>query len=129
MEDNQLFCEFQSAYRTGHSCETALACIHNDLLCNEVSHNFLFVLLDLSAAFDTLNHNQLLSVLEKHYGLTDNVLKWLFSYLDSRTYLVKIIDVQSKPQNLQVAVPQGSILGLMLFILFTKELQDVVIEF
>ena len=73
LEYNHLFCQFQSAYQIGRSCKTALTYIHKDLLSGDCYdckqhqfnlHNSLFMLLDLSAAFGTLNHNQLLFVLK-----------------------------------------------------------------
>ena len=123
------FCQLQSAYHIGHSCETALTHIHNDLLsgdcydCTEHQsnlHNSLLVLLHLSAAFDILNHNQLLFVLKNTYGLNHKVLEWLHSYLDSCTFSVIAAGSQSQVHNLNVGVPQGLILGPLLFILFTK---------
>ena len=85
------------------------------------------MLLDLSAAFDTLNHNQLLFVLKNTYGLNHKVLEWLHSYLDSLTFSVIAAGSQSQVHNLDVDVPQGSILGPLLFILFIKGLQDVIL--
>ena len=102
---NHLFCQFQSAYHIGHSCETALTHIHNDLLfgdcydCQQHQsnlHNSLLMLLNLSAAFDTLNHNQLLFVLKNTYGLNHKVLKWLHSYLYSCTFSVIAAGSQSQ---------------------------------
>ena len=135
LEYNHLFCQFQSAYHIGHSCESALTHIQNDLLsgdcydCTEHQsnqYNSLLMLLDLSAAFDTLNHNQLLSVLKNTYGLNHKVLEWLHSYLDSHTFSVIAAGSQSQVYNLDVGVLQGLICGLLLFILFTKGLQDVI---
>ena len=114
MEYNHLFCQFQSAYHIGHSCETALTCIHNDLLSGDCYdckqhqsnlHNSLLMLLDLSAAFDTLNHNQLLFVLKNTYGLNHKILEWLHSYLDLRTFSVIAAGSQSQVHNLDVCVP------------------------
>ena len=85
------------------------------------------MLLDLSAAFDTLNHNQLLFVLKNTYGLNHNILEWLHSYLDSHTFSVIAAGSQSQVHNLHVGVPKGLILGPLLFIFFTKDLQDVII--
>ena len=80
----------------------------------------------MSAAFDTLNHHQLLFVLKNDNGLCDNVLKWFYSYLSSRTFSVVAAGSRSSVYNLCIGVPQGSILGPLLFILFTKGLEDVV---
>ena len=114
MEYNHLFCQFQSAYHIGHSCETALTCVHNDLLSGDCYdckqhqsnlHNSLLMLLDLSAAFDTLNHNQLLFVLKNTYGLNHKILEWLHSYFDLRTFSVIAAGSQSQVHNLDVCVP------------------------
>ena len=72
------------------------------------------------------NHNQLFFVLKNTYGLNHKVLEWLHSYLDSRTFSVIAAGSQSQVHNLHVGVPHGSILGPLLFILFTKDLQDVI---
>ena len=77
--------EFQSAYRPGHSCETALLKIMNDLLWPmERQSVSLLILLDLSAAFDTVDHQVLLNVLERKFGIQDVALKWFKSYLQNR---------------------------------------------
>ena len=136
LEYNYLFCQFQPAYCIDHSCKKALTRIHNDLLSGDCYnckqhqsnlHNSLLMLLDLSAAFDTLNRNQLLFVLKNTYGLNHKVLEWLHSYLDSRTFSVIAASSQPQVHNLHVGVPQGSIFDPLLFILFPKALQDVII--
>ena len=76
----------QSAYRAGHSTETALLKVQNDiLLAMDRQHVTLLVLLDLSAAFDTVDHQVLLRRLEVTYGSTGTVLQWFRSYLTGRT--------------------------------------------
>ena len=79
----------------------------------------------MSAAFDTLNLHQLLFVLKNDNGLCDNVLKWFYSYLSSRTFSVVAAGSKSSVHDLCIGVPQGTILGPLLFILFTKGLEDV----
>ena len=84
-DTNKLFSDFQSGYRKGHSCETAVTRIHNDiLLMVDKRDNVVLLLLDLSAAFDTINHKLLLKKLEDLYGINGYVLKWLESYLSKK---------------------------------------------
>ena len=88
---NNLHEEHQSAYKALHSTETALLRVHND-----ISHALydnkavLFVMLDLSAAFDTIDQNQLLDVMEADFGITEKALTWFKTYLKGRTQQVKI---------------------------------------
>ena len=74
-------------------------------------------LLDLSAAFDTIDHKILLARLENLYGISGTALSWFESYLTGRTQLVTIDNNSSKPFILCFGVPQGSVLGPVLFIL------------
>ncbi len=70
VDENQLFSNFQSGYRKFHGCETAVTRIHNDLLMMiDRKDNVVLLLLDLSAAFDTINHNLLLAKLKRMYGI------------------------------------------------------------
>ena len=106
-EDNQ------SACRVGHSTESALLKVKSDLLHavdrEEVSILFL---LDLSAAFDTVDHHLLLNRLHSRYGFSGTTLKWISSYLRARTQQVLIgDDTFSNPSTLKCGVPQGSVLG------------------
>jgi hypothetical protein len=121
-----LHAEHQSGYRSNHSCETATLTIYNDLLClNDSKNKVVLLLLDLSAAFDTVHHNLLLSKLKRHYGLSSVVLNWFQSYLEGRSFTVKINQNRSERCFLRIGVPQGSILGPILFILYTKELNII----
>ena len=113
----------QSGYRSNHSCETATLTIYNDLLClSDTRNKVVLLLLDLSAAFDTVNHQHLLWKLKAKYGISGNVLNWFQSYLHERSFTVTINKSRSKKCFLRIGVPQGSILGPILFIMYTKEL-------
>ena len=82
-------------------------------------------MLDLSAAFDTVDHNQLLSVLESEFSVTDKALSWFSSYLKGRTQRVKIGPDMSAYLHLKCGVPQGSVLGPIFFILLTTSLRRI----
>ena len=86
----------------------------------------LLVLIDLSAAFDTIDHAILLETLEKDFGVTGNALKWLTSYLSERKQTILIKDHESEVFNLQSGVPQGSCLGPVLFILYVAGLFKII---
>ena len=110
--DNELIDKFQSAYRCGHSTETALLRVYNDIVTMVGKGNGSYlVLLDLSAAFDTIDHDTLFVILEKYVGITGSALQLLKSYFSDRSQRVLIDDVMSGAANLVCGVPQGSVLG------------------
>ena len=124
---NAPFPEYQSAYRKYHSTETALLKVQNDILLSmDRQEVTLLVLIDLSAAFDTIDHAILLETLEKDFGVTGNALKWLTSYLSERKKTILIKDHESEVFNLQSGVPQGSCLGPVLFILYVAGLFKII---
>jgi len=117
----------QSAYRQYHSTETAVTKVYNDLLLaadqGDVSA---LCLLDLTAAFDTVDHDLLMLRLERQFGLCGVVLQWFSSYLSDRTFQVVIRSGTSSVVIIICSVSQGSVLGPRLFILYTADLADVV---
>ena len=106
------FHSHQSAYHAGHSTETALLKIVNDLLSalNEDKVSLLS-LLDLSAAFDTIDHSILLSRLSYSFGISDTAIALFTSYLTDRTQTTSVNGSKSLPAPLHYGVPQGSVLG------------------
>ena len=112
----------QSAYRKLHSTETALCKIYEDLVNNTCRGKIsLLVLLDLSAAFDTVDHQLLLGDFSD-CGVEGTALSLLESYLENREQRVCIDESQSETTNLQYGVPQGSVLGPVLFTVYTGTL-------
>ena len=127
MSEHNLCEGMQSAYKAGHSTETALVRVKNDILtCMDKNQCVLLVLLDLSAAFDTVNHSKLLRVLQHRIGLGGTALMWFESYLRERTQAVAIRDSTAPSVELQRGVPQGSVLGPILFTIYTLALGDIV---
>jgi hypothetical protein len=119
--------KFQSAYRPGHSCETALLRLMNDLLCSaDCGDLVLLVLLDLSAAFDVIDHDLLLSRLQNEVGISGVALQWFRSYLSDRTQRVIVGPASSQNTLLSCGVPQGSVLGPILFSLYTCQLGGII---
>ena len=85
-------------------------------------------LLDLSAAFDTIDHLTLISHLSSWYGIYGTALVWFTSYLSDRCQRVKIQDYISDAVYISFGVPQGSVLGPILFTLYTAPLSHVIAE-
>jgi len=86
----------------------------------------LLVLLYLSAAFDTVNHDAMLRRPEYSFGIQGKALSWFASYLSGRIQRIIINESLSKPFKLECGVPQGSCLGLQLFTLYTSELFEII---
>ncbi len=123
---NRLYSIFQSAYKTGHSTETALLKVQNDLLrAMDKDEVALLLLLDLSAAFDTVGHDALLERLSARFGISGTALAWFDSYLKGRSQTVIINGVKSESHSLKWGVPQGSVLGPLLFTAYTSPLSDI----
>ncbi len=127
LEKNGICEEFQSGFRPYHSTETALIRVTNDLLlssnCGCIS---LLVLLDLSTAFDTIDHNILLNRLENFVGISGSALAWFKSYLSDRHQFVAVNEEVSYRSQVQYGVPQGSVLGPLLFTLYMLPLGDII---
>jgi hypothetical protein len=127
MDTHNLHEPMQSAYRSFHSTETALLRVQNDILhAIDTQHCVLLVLLDLSAAFDTVDHGILLNRLSSRFGVTDDALAWFASYLKDRKQSVLIDGSTSEQHILDRNVPQGSVLGPILFTNYTAPVGDIV---
>ena len=115
LNDNKLNVLLQSAYKENHIRETAMLKILNGLL-NATDNGDLTVLclLDLSAAFDSLDHEILLTRLSTSFGIRGVVLKWFRSYHTDRKFTIKLNNAASKEYTLKHRAPQGTVLGLVL---------------
>ena len=108
--------DYQSTYREHYSCEAAVLKVSNDILWAMESQAVTsLVTLDLSAAFDTVDYDILLSVLRNKYGIYAKALKWFNEYLRPRFFKVAVKGVYSKEHNLEVSVPQSSCAGASIF--------------
>ena len=119
LQENNLSNPLQSAYRAGHSTETVSLRIVNDILSSLDNDNIsVLLLLDLSAAFDTTDHQILLSRLNSVFGIQSTALQWFQSYLSDRYQSTSVNNSSSSPSQLMYGVPQGSVLGPILFVLY-----------
>ena len=127
MLDNNLYSSVQSAYRERHSTETALLKLQSDILTAlDSGSGAVLLMLDLSAAFDTIDHGILLSRLNSLYGISGDALDWFKSYLSNRVQRVIIGDTVSECKSLNFGVPQGSVLGPKIYCMYTKPISDII---
>ena len=123
------FHDCNSAYRQNFSTETLLTKINTDIIENMDNKNLtMLVLLDLSAAFDTVNHNKLIDIMKYRFNISDKTLNWTRSYLSSRHNIIKVKNVTSDPHVSQHGVPQGSCIGPIFFLAYISYLYDVIGE-
>ena len=103
--------KFQSAYKANHSTETALLRVYNDMIFSiDQGGGGILVLLDLSSAFDTIDHAMSFNLWQDIFGISGSALDLLKSYLDGRTQCVQIDGIVSEYAKLVCGVPQGSVL-------------------
>ena len=123
MQINNLETDNQYGYKKGHSTETILIKITNDILvASDKKTASVLLLLDLSAAFDTVDIDQLLNILSSDIGIKGTALDWFRSFLKKRTMRVKVNDAFSEVFELEFGVPQGSVLGPILFNIYIRSI-------
>ena len=126
LEDNSLLCSSQHGFRRNHSCESQLLSTMEDLLTSyDEGTQSDIIALDMAKAFDTVSHNKLLHKL-KHLGMHPTVTTWIQKWLDGRTFRVVANGVHSKEMMAVSGVPQGSVLGPTLFLIYINDLPDCI---
>ena len=127
LNSHNLYNTCQSAYRPGHSTETALLNVVNDLFLSLNKGNISVIdLLDFSSAFDTIEHTILVHRLHTDFGFTDTVLQWFSSYLTDRIHYISLSNHCYAFAPVHSGVPQGSVHSPILFTMYTKPLSAII---
>ena len=127
LQENHIADDMQSAYRRYHSTETALLKVHSDIVsAMDQGSVAILLMLDMSAAFDTINHDILLHRLEETFGITGAALDWMTSHFHERTQRVLIGDTSSVEKQISVGVPQGSVLGPKVYCMYTYPVGEII---
>ena len=117
----------QFAYKCRHSTETALLRVKEDIVkaldCNKA---VFLIMLDLSAAFDTIDHSILFSRLAADFGIKGTVLNWFKSYMTGRSFRVCVGGTKSETMSLKFGVPQGSIIGPKAFTMYSQPVAEII---
>ena len=125
--NQNLLPQYQSSYQANFSTETLLLKLMDDILKSmESQEAAALVVLDLSAAFDTVDHDLLLVILKSHFGIDGIPLAWIRSYLNSRSFQVQVGGALSETIYIPYAVPQGSLFDPVLFICYIATLENII---
>uniref|UniRef100_A0A669C2J2 Reverse transcriptase domain-containing protein n=1 Tax=Oreochromis niloticus TaxID=8128 RepID=A0A669C2J2_ORENI len=130
LDKHSIFDKFQSGFRRAHSTETALLRVSSDILMNnDAGKCSVLLMLDLTSAFDTVDHHILLERLKHWVGVSGTALEWFSSYLHNRSFSVVVPDFRSSSTSLTCGVPQDSVLGPLLFLIYLLPLQHIMGSF
>ena len=130
LSSNGLISEYQSAYRKSHSSITALLRVQNDILVSlDFGHSTALLLLDCSAAFDTIDHNILLHRLKHWFGSKSSVFSSLSSFLVNHVQTVVASNFKTQPVLLEFGMSQGSVLRLLLYSLHTTPPHSIISKY
>ena len=126
LDKNKTLYQFQSGFRRNYSTDTCLSYLHDKILTG-FDKNLItgLIAIDLQKAFDTIDHCVLLRKM-KIIGFSDNVINWFRSYLSNRVFYVSVDNCLSDPGKIGCGVPQGSILGPLLFLIYINDMSQAV---
>ena len=129
LESNNMISKFQSAYRKNHCTETSLLKVQSDILeALDQGYGTILVMLDISAAFDIVEHSRLLERHKQYFGITGKALEWMASYLNDRTQCVVIGNERSHVVTVKNGFPQGSVLGGKKYNMYSTPLSNIIVD-